>query len=252
MADSTGKPTLTPTFVFVPFFGGSKAQLRRHFELIDSWGFPWEFVDLPFSLPKILFRPLASRGQNWGMKTLWADQIEVKLNSIPGPKIVFAFSNPTAAAIEAIARRNATDVLALIADSGPTSEVWNSILNYYKYEKPLPTWPAKALATTLSSFLMQPDFWNFCSKELEQFPKDFPILSIRGWKDALISPTQIDKIFEPHKHLRWQKLSLPEVGHLSGLKDSKEDYAAGILKFLASISVSPPRTDHPKSAQSDF
>ena len=74
---------------------------------------------------------LISSNEQLGLKHIWADQVEAVLNAVPGPKIIFAFSNPSASAIEAIARRHAVDICGLICDSGPTSEIFRSMLSYF-------------------------------------------------------------------------------------------------------------------------
>ena len=64
----------------------------------------------------------------------------------------------------------------------------------------------------------------------------FPIFSIRGWKDNLIPPQDIDRHFEPHKNLDWRKLSLPDAGHLNGLRDFESEYIGPLTKFLKEFS----------------
>jgi hypothetical protein len=235
VANPTSEPTLKPTIIFVPFFGGKSSALQRHIAYVKELGYPYKFVDLTFDLLAFLKHPISARTHRFGMKATWSDQIENVLNQTPGKKIIFSFSNPTAGAIEAIVRRNAQDILGLIADSGPSGEVWTSIFHYYSLEKPLPTWFLKAAATTFSSLVIEPDFKHFAHADLEKMPAGFPILSIRGWKDPLISPRQIDMIFEPHSQLQWQKLSLPEGGHLNGLRDFSTDYKAGVERFLTLV-----------------
>jgi hypothetical protein len=154
------------------------------------------------------------------------------LNSLPGPKIVFAFSNPCSGAIEAIGRRRATDVRALICDGGPTAKFWDSIVKYFTTEIKVPVKPARWALATLVTPLWSLNFAKAMAKDLEKFPPNFPILSIRGWKDHLIPPKDIDAVFEPQAHLSWQKLSLPEADHLNGLKDFADEYTPPLQQFL--------------------
>lgn len=237
MAYSSTKQALKPTLIFVPFFGGNEASLKKHFELADSLGLPHKFVNLNFNFLKFALRPVSARAHHFGMKSQWADQIELVLNETPGPKILFSFSTPTMAAIECIRRRHGHDVLALIADGGPSGELWSSIMNLMSKETKLPTWGLRALATTAASLCVDPDLKNICKKDLQQFPKNFQILSIRGWKDPLISPRQIDMVFAPHEQLKWQKLSLPDGVHLNGLRDFPVDYCEGVERFLKGLGV---------------
>ncbi len=97
--------------------------------------------------------------------------------------------------------------------------------------------PLRWLAATVSTVLWNPKGQSDVHLELERLPHQFPILSIRGWKDPLMSPSNIDKIFEPHLNLDWRKLSLPEAVHLNGLKDFPEEYSPGVLKFLKQFST---------------
>lgn len=229
---------LTPaeiTVVFVPFFGGRKPSLNRHLALVESLGFKSRFVELEFSPLKLFAKPFSSRTFDFGMKAIWADKIEAVLNEIPGKKIIFAFSNPSSAAIEAIARRGGHDILGLICDGGPTGEVYASMMNYFKVEKPMPTWPLRAATSLLFAVALSPKLNEFCNNDLKLFPKGFKILSIRGWKDPLISPKQIDLIFEPHHQLDWRKFSVPKGEHLNGLKDFAGDYTPAVQEFLTEL-----------------
>jgi pimeloyl-ACP methyl ester carboxylesterase len=222
--------------LLVPFWGGKKKNLRRHAELLNRLGFDCILFNLNDDFKNIATQFVSSK-LNFGMKRVWADQIEALLNEIGGPKIVFSFSNPSASAIEAIARRSATDVTALICDSGPSGQFWSSMVNFFTFERPLPLFPLKAAAATAISFLWHPQFAKAIQQDLKAIPSGFRILSIRGWKDKLISPQMIDQVFEPNPHLDWQKLSLPQAGHLNGLKDFAEDYEPAVTQFLIEVAT---------------
>jgi predicted alpha/beta hydrolase family esterase len=237
MAHSSPESALKPTLIFVPFFGGESTSLKKHFEFATALGLQWKFVDLNFDFLKFAMKPISARAHQFGMKSQWADQIELVLNETPGPKILFSFSTPTVAAIECIRRRHGHDVLALIADGGPSGELWNSIMNLMNSESKFPTWALRATLTTAATFCVEAKFKNISFDDLQQFPENFQILSIRGWKDPLISPRQIDMVFAPHSQLKWQKLSLPEGGHLNGLKAFPEDYKSGVERFLRGLGV---------------
>lgn len=224
------------TILFVPFFGGSKQSLKRHCELVNSLGYNCVTFDLKSEINNINDLPFSSDFA-FGLKAVWADQIEKILNSIPGRKIVFSFSNPSAGAIEAIARRNAADIAGLICDGGPSSEPFVSIYNYFKKDRPQQFLAVRLLLTALSTISVGPKFVEEIHQDLNKFPEHFKLLSIRGWKDSLITPVQIDKIFEPHLQLDWRKLSLPEGEHLNGLKEFYEDYSNQVQKFLTEISI---------------
>ncbi|MEN0057698.1 MAG: hypothetical protein AAGB31_02595, partial [Bdellovibrio sp.] len=107
---------------FVPFYEGTKRQLLRHIKLVNDLGFDAFAFQLKGTHRDLLSLrpPLSSRG-GFGAKHIYADQIEALLNMLPGKKIIFSFSNPTAAAMEAMARRRCSDTVALICDSGPSA-----------------------------------------------------------------------------------------------------------------------------------
>lgn len=229
------KKLFKETILFVPFYGGSKKSLQRHVQLANSLGYDcmsFELEDDIFSAKDRLFN---ARGE-FGFKHLWADQIEKLLTYITGPKILYSFSNPSASAIEVIARRRAVDISGLICDGGPSSQLFFSMVNYFTHEKPLRFLPAKFLASAGATFLWHPNFLQVIHDDLKDLPKGFKILSIRGWKDPLITPQMIDKVFEPHTNIDWRKLSLPQAAHLNGLKDFSEEYVPPVKKFLEEIS----------------
>lgn len=222
--------------VIVPFFGGKKPQLRRHAELMNELGFDCVIFELLDSV-KTAPLHLISSSLQFGLKHVWTDQIENILNHIPGDKILFSFSNPSASAIEAVAHRKAADIKGLVCDSGPSSELWKSMMNYFTYSQDLKLFPLKAVASTALTLMWHPQFSTIIHNDLKVIPAGFRILSIRGWKDKLISVQMIDKIFEPHTHLDWQKLSLPQAGHLNGLKDFHDEYVPPVSTFLTEIAT---------------
>lgn len=230
------KKRFQETLLFVPFYGGKKPQIRRHIELANELGFDAVDVEMDTSLLGFPNRVISSQ-KGIGYKHVWADQVEQLLNEIPGKKIVFAFSNPSSGAIEAIARRRATDITALICDGGPTARYWDSLVKYYTTETPLPVLPARWAVATLLTPLWALNARGTLAQDLAQFPQGFPVLSIRGWKDHLIPPKHIDEVFEPHGNLNWRKLSLPEGGHLNGLRDFPDDYIPPVRDFLSEVAT---------------
>ncbi|MCX7977446.1 MAG: TMEM53 family protein [Bdellovibrionaceae bacterium] len=233
------------TVFFVHFYGGSKKALRRHIELVNRLGFDAYAFDLsPF--PSGLTLPLASTF-NFGVKAVYTDEIELSLNEVAGNKIVFAFSNPSAAAIRAIGQRNAHDVRALICDSGPTAKLFTSIYNLMHETYPTTLLPLRLAKTAFLSVLWDVEFYKNITEDLKKLPAGLPILSIRGWKDKVITPEQIDEVFDSLPGLNWKKLSLPEAGHLNGLRDYPEDYIPGLERFLHEVSTPlDETTDKPK------
>ena len=219
------------TIVFVPFFDATRQQMQRHIKFVNALGYDCLIFDLKFKVDQHLM----SATSGFGLKHVWADQIEQILNELPGRKIIYAFSNPSASAIESIARRSASDVVGLICDSGPSGQLWASMVNYFKYEKPITFLPQRWFTALSGTLLWSPQFNSLLASDLEKLPKGFPILSIRGWLDPLITPDQIDLVFDPHPHLKCVRLSLPKAKHLNGLKDFRDEYELGVGQFLSGL-----------------
>ena len=223
---------------FVPYFEGSKKALKKHIELVNDLGFD-AFIFKAHDHFSIMDLPITSE-LKFGIQYQITNQIENLLNLIQGKKIVFAFSALGNTAIEAIAKRNANDIQALICDSGPTAEFIKSIYNFLEHKKHstlikrLIQWPIYTLA-------WNPSLKNNLHENLKRFPKNFKILSIRGWKDKLMPAAYIDAVFEPHAHLDWRKLSFPKSDHLQGLTDSPEEYKKGLEKFLNEVATEIPK-----------
>lgn len=230
---------------FVHFYEGSKRHVLRHIKMVNTLGFDAFAFHLKGSHKELfqdffkdLYKKIPISAQfKFGVKHTYADQIEKLLNEIPGNKIVFAFSNPSASAIEAMARRHCFDTKALICDSGPTARFLPSAYNLFHQDYPLKSTILKIAMTPVLSLGWSPLFHNDIHEDLKLFPKKFKILSIRGWKDKLIPPSHIDEVFEPHNNLDWTKLSLPEADHLTGLRDFREEYISGVEKFITNVAT---------------
>lgn len=242
------------TVLFIPFFGARQRELSRHVKFVTDLGYDAVVFDLQqppalldFSqglltplkkwreLKSTLKLPL-SWNKKLGLKHVYADQIETMMNLIPGKKIVFAFSNPGGAAIEAMARRHCHDISGAIFDSGPSGKFIESFANLAKHQWKIPTAVVRLSMAPLLSFGWSPYLHQDIHTDLRTFPKGYKILSIRGWKDLLVPPNHIDAIFEPHLNLNWRKLNLPEAGHLLGLRDFRTEYAPPVESFLLEIS----------------
>lgn len=225
------------TIVLVPFYGGRKNSMIRYVEFLTESGFDCVTFSLRKEQRKVdLKESYYSPNSGFGMKHLWADQVEKILNELPGPKILFGFSNPSASAIEAAARRGCSDISAIVCDSGPSGSLFQSMLQYFKQEEPIRFLPLRAAAAGAITLLWSTQFWKTFDEDLRRIPPRVPILSIRGWRDQLITPQQIDRVFEKHPHLDWQKLALPKASHLNGLKDFPDEYCRPVLQFLESVS----------------
>src|SRR6185312_363257 len=178
------------TVVLVPFFGAKKKSLRRHVEFLHELGYDCVIFELNDNWRE-MYKNIFSAEMQFGLKHVWTDQIEQILNEVSGRKIIFSFSNPCASAIEAVARRHANDITGMICDSGPSANLRASMVNYFTYEEPIHPYPLKAIAAALTAFSWHPQFLQTIHDDLSQFPESFRVLSIRGWKDKLISPDMI-------------------------------------------------------------
>src|SRR5687768_3189924 len=108
------------TIIFIHFYGGRKDNLKRHIKFVNGLGYKAVAFNLSRFQPTkyILNPPFATNGR-FGLRHLWADEIEQILNLVQGPKIFYCFSSSTSSAIEATARRYASDIKGLIGDCGP-------------------------------------------------------------------------------------------------------------------------------------
>jgi hypothetical protein len=243
------------TVLFVPFFEAKPKDLLRHIRLVNQLGYNaviFELYQTPAILDfsKGLLTPLKhwkklrktwklpiNANMQFGLKHIYADQIESLLNLLPGKKIIYAFSNPSGAAIEAVARRHAVDVTGMICDSGPSGKFVDSFMNLAKHDWKIDSSLLRMSLAPLLSLAWSPKLHKDIGPDLDSLPGGFKILSIRGWKDLLVPPFHIDAIFERQENVAWQRLSLPAAGHLVGLRDFPEEYIPPVTKFLAEVST---------------
>lgn len=227
--------------IFVHFLNGHKKVLRRHIDLVNELGYDAYVFNLNDSLKDYSYFPLSRRNKKFGLKHVLAEQIENHINLFPEykNKIIYAFSNIAACAMEAVSHRmtdqKAKDIKAMICDSGPGADFMTSAFNLFRYELKVNSFTSRLLQAPLFALAWSPKLNCDVHQDLKTFPKNFPILSIRGWRDQLISPDSIDKIFEPHQNLKWKKLNLPEAGHINGLRDFPSEYRPGVESFLDEI-----------------
>ena len=93
----------SPVIVFVHFYGGVQRILKRHINLVNDLGYDAFAYNMP-GFPGLKLS-LFYKGR-FGLKHLYARMLAYYLDQLPGQKIIFAFSNPSAAAIEVIYDRN--------------------------------------------------------------------------------------------------------------------------------------------------
>lgn len=236
--DLNGEPSSHLVF-FVHFLGGHKKVLKRHIEFVNELGFDAYVFNVNTTWKKYSYIPMSKKTKKFGLKHAIADQIENHLNLFPNykNKIVYSFSNIAACAMEAIARRienkKAKDVKGMVCDSGPGMDFMSASYNLIKHQFKVTSFISRLVRTPLVAYGWSPQLNKDIYDDLEKFPKNFPLLSIRGWRDLLITPQSIDEVFEPHKNLRWKKLNLPEGGHINGLRDFPSEYRPAVEDFLS-------------------
>lgn len=226
-----------PVVVFVPHFGGTIPSMRRHIEFVNELGFDAVAIHLSHNHWRDS-HPLPLTSQlEFGLRHMWADEIERALNSINEKKIVYSFSFPSVSALEALARRNASDIEGWVCEGGPFLDIYKCTWNLFTHAIRLKNIGLRALVTAFSpTWLGALNYEKDIRAYLERLPKRFPVLSIRSWQDRLVPPSAIDEIFDGQDHLQYQVLSLPESDHLMSLLQCPEDYKPRVALFLKQIS----------------
>lgn len=225
---------------FVHFFQGHKKALKRHVEFVNELGYDAYIFNLKDKPKQHSYVPYSTVSKKFGMKHALADQIEHHLDLLSdyNEKIMFAFSNVAGCAIETMARRfknHPNEIKAMICDSGPGAKIIQASYKLLDVQMGMKSLPLRMLTTPLFVLGWSKDLHKDLHPDLEKFPEKFPLLSIRGWRDKMITPSSIDELFEPHQNLNWKKLSLPEAGHLNGLRDFPSEYKPAVSEFLQSL-----------------
>ncbi len=245
--------------VFVHHYGGNKHSFSRHIEWVNELGFDAVTFDLPQKNLSQLTRLPISKDWNVGLRHIWAEKIEEVLGSMPESKIMYSFSFPGVAVLSAIARRHAIDVKGWVAEGGPFKHLMVGIESLLKEENVetvldertdgrlirVLNWSVKKIGfarkllaetTGLAFGLIHYD--RDVDQALKVLPTGFPILSLRGEKDALVQPYMIDDFFAAGAgHLNLQKALLPHAGHLQGFRTEGELYRQLVSAFLVDHST---------------
>ena len=223
------------TIVFVPFFFGKKQNMKRHALFMAELGYDSVIFNLSYKWHKVIPKLKESLSLGWGIKHIWTTEITKILDTIPGDKILFAFSNPSTAALEAAVLRNLKDVKAIIFDGGPFYDLLKCNWNFFTHQKKK-TGLKKVAWNAYARGIWTIEHEKEIARDLSALPKNFPVLSIRGWLDPLVPTSCIEKAFQGHDQIDLEILNLPEGGHLDGLKKFPEVYTARVSAFLESIS----------------
>jgi len=230
----------------VHHFGGNRASVKLHQDFLsdiglDSVAFTLTMPQLPSLLKKTLLNDV-----HFKLRERWQKDISEILEAVKGPKIVYSFSFPSAPAVISIAERKAKDIRGWICDGGPFLMPLTCFWNYYKHIEPTPIWlrPTRvAIGVASLNFLTLPEDLK---KAVSALPNQFPVLSIRSWQDPLVPIEAIDQVFDGHKQLKFETLTLPEAGHIDGLQKFPEEYKPRVAKFINQIAtVATAAESHP-------
>ena len=162
---------------------------------------------------------------------MWQHQIQAVLDHVVGEKIVYGFSGPSLAGFCACKGRK--DIKKYICDGGPFTQLYNNTKSYFYEDLRIRNPWLNSVTAYLGTALWggKRGLKNL-NTTLLQWPKNIPILSIRGVEDPIVAIETIDEIFSPHPHLDLKVLELPYGKHLDGLKEFPEKYTQTLLPFI--------------------
>lgn len=211
------------TIVFIHHFGGHGASTKRHQEFVNELGFDCVSFTLDCE-----WKP----SMDMTLREVWAEQLSSVLDQTPGDKIIYSFSSLSMTVPYVLVEDGRRDIRAWICDGGPFLEMFHCFQNYYTYQKKL-TGFENYLATVIGYVVIGAVGLGRKAKHwLQNFPPDFPVLSIRAGRDKLVPARAIEKFFVGAKGLKLQRLEIPEAQHLEGLKNFPEVYKPVVKDFL--------------------
>ncbi|GEM_PF-3389319 len=207
--------------IMVPFFRSKRIQLMRHIEFLNHVGFDVVTFDLK---KKAFFK---------SMMFVWKEQILSILKSVEGDKIIFSFSNPSAAAIWAINQYNSNGIKGLICDSGPSGDFYHSVKGLLRYELKVSQPLALSFLSFFYYYFWSPGWNKMVQSQAQKLSRGFKVLTLEAGKDLLISCDQIEKVFAPiQKNIYWERHLFKDAGHLKALKLFPEEYKITVTNFI--------------------
>ncbi|MBX7230592.1 MAG: hypothetical protein K1X29_00770 [Bdellovibrionales bacterium] len=237
------KQNYDPTIVFVHHFGGSRTHVKKHQQFVAQLGFKSVAFDLSFPNSRQILTSLF-KSENSApllLRSRWSYEISQVLDCIEGDKILFSFSFPSNATAHSIANRKEKDILSWICDGGPFLKPWQCGWNLCTFQYPERSPLYKSMQLLKRWFAME--MWSFKSElysDLQKFPENFPILSIRSWQDPLVPISAIDEAFSGNNKIHLETLTLTESGHLNGLRTTPQVYKPRVEDFLKRFSKKTP------------
>lgn len=227
--------------VFVHHFGGNHKTTRRHVMMMNDFGYDCVTFSLScnfdkFSIEnylKVSGKGLISKG---GIVQRWSDEINFIVNSIEQPILFYSFSSPSLA-VPYVILNHKDKVKGWICDGGPFFSLHKGFSRYYKrihnIHNPIALKGFQIIANFVwRNFILEKKILN----QLKNLKPQMPILNIRGMKDLLVFPEDIDQVFNPVKeHLNISIVELEKAGHLDGLARFPNEYKNSIQKFTQQI-----------------
>ena len=221
------------TVVFIHHYGGSKKTVLRHVRMVNQLGYDAVTFDLlHFEFGKMPKLPITA-DLKFGMRHLWAQQIEAVLNAVPGKKIIYSFSMPSASAIDALSRRQGRDVVAMVCDGGPFLDLPRCTWNLYTHEYVVKSRIMRGVFSAAGIAMFGLGIKSELPGQFRKIPAGFPVLSIQGASDPLVPRSAIEEFFSYGKHLELEEFVIPDGGHLDGLKRAPDDYVSMVRPFLS-------------------
>lgn len=222
--------------VFIHFFGGNQKLLKRHIQYVNQLGYDAVGFDLSYDPKWQLTKAPLSRSKKIGIRYIWADELEDIILNYPDREIIiYAFSNPCAAAFDVAVRGSHKNIKAIICDSGPFVHMWTCSYNLIEQHFKVKNIFARALFTFLVRYGWGIDHEINLKKDLQSLPDGFPVLSFRAWQDKLVPVQAIDDAFKEAKHLALNIVNLTESSHLDGIKTAETEYKERLSNFLKSL-----------------
>lgn len=224
-----------PTIVFIHNFGGTHATTRRYQEMVgkmgfDSFSFTLGLCSIPLSLEQ------KREALRVGMIEEWTKELEIVLEALEGPKIVYTFSFPSVTVPALLYRSKRRDVLGWVCDGGPFLNLWQNLWNFYSFQMPIKSRVRRAVKTETAFFVFGGHTYKQRLKKwVPALDPQFPILSVREGADQLVSQETIDAFFAFNPGLNLRRLVVPQAGHLDGHKKNPEFYADNVGEFLKSL-----------------
>ena len=226
------------TAVFVHHFGGDRRSTLRHARALNEIGFDCVRFTLPQSREAgaaLARSPLAAAWEGrGGLRHAWTERTRRILDAVPGPKIVYSFSMPSASALQAVAERDARDVSAMICDGGPFLRLATCVSNLLEFECGVRSRFKLYLFTAASFPMWGVGYRRDMGASAARLPAKFPILSIRGGSDPLVPAGAIDDVWALPTRAQIERFAIADGRHLDGLRRFPDSYVARVRKFLES------------------